>query len=239
MSGLLYKNFFLWKMEIIVIGVMQIICSVTNVLFAINNAGGNENAMMECMMMNVLVYFTMFYLVGIFDGGLFSNDEKRVTTCFIISTPKGAKSHVQSKYYALLIVYLAVLFFCFITDVICCVILGSVYYSCSGVLVFGFAFGILLTAFGVPFTIRFGSNHGGNIKLSTAGVLIMLVGVYFLFGDISFFNAENPMEVIMEYLTSGNAMLILSLVPLISILLYYVSYRISLALYKKGAENYD
>lgn len=234
MSGLLYKNFFLYRIELIVIGVLQIICSFTVILNSAQT-GGSE----ETMLLNMIVHFNMFFLTSLFDSGLFANDEKRVATCFAISTPKGAKSQVQSKYYTLLIVNLAVLFFCFVTDVICCVIMDSVLYSCASFLIIFFSFSIILTVFGVPFIIRFGSNNGGNVKISTVGVLILLIGIYILFGDIAFFMADDPVAELMKLLTAENVMLVLSFIPYAAIILYYISYRISLALYRKGAENYD
>ena len=239
MGGLLYKNFFYLKIEIIVIAVLQLICSVSVFFVAVSARGVDEAVMQDNMMLNIIVYFCAFYLVSLFDMGLFAADEKRVSTCFIISTPKGAKSHVQSKYYTLLIMNLAILFCCMITDTISCVLADSILLNCSSFLVLFFSGNLILTAFGVPFTIRFGSANGGNIKVATAGVIILIAAIYFLFGDISIFMAENPVDNIMKWLESGNVLLILSFIPYIAVILYYISYRISLALYLKGAENYD
>lgn len=239
MGGLLYKNFYYLKIEIIVLAVLQLICSVS--VFFVSSAalGGDEAAMQDSMMIIMIVYFCSFYLATLFDMGLFAADEKRISTCFIISTPKGAKSHIQSKYYTLLILNLAVLFCCMITDTISCVLADSILLSCANFLVLFFSGNMILTAFGVPFTIRFGSANGGNIKVATAGVIILIAAIYFLFGDISMFMVEDPVAEIMKWLESGDVLLILSLIPYIAVVLYYISYRISLALYLKGAENYD
>ena len=239
MGGLLYKNFYYLRIEIIVLAVLQLICSVSVFFVSIAAQGGDEAAMQDSMMIIMIVYFCSFYLATLFDMGLFSADEKRISTCFIISTPKGAKSHIQSKYYTLLIMNLAVLFCCMITDTISCVLADSILLSCANFLVLFFSGNLILTAFGVPFTIRFGSANGGNIKIATAGVIILIAAIYFLFGDISMFMVEDPVAEIMKWLESGDVLLILSLIPYIAVVLYYISYRISLALFLKGAENYD
>lgn len=239
MGGLLYKNFYYLKIEVIVLAVLQMICSIS--VFFVSSAarGGDEAALQDSMMIIMIVYFCAFYLATLFDMGLFAADEKRISTCFIISTPKGAKSHIQSKYYTLIILNLAVLFCCIITDTISCVLADSTLLSCSAFLVLFFSGNLILTAFGVPFTIRFGSANGGNIKIATAGVIILILAVYFLFGDVSIFMVEDPVAEIMKWLESGDVLLILSLIPYIAVVLYYISYKISLALYLKGAENYD
>ena len=71
------------------------------------------------------------------------------------------------------------------------------------------------------------------------GVLGLVVVIYALFGDITFLFGDDPVAAITEFLTSGNALLVLSLIPAASVLLYYISYLISLKLYRKGAENYE
>ena len=101
-----------------------------------------------------------------------------------------------------------------------------------------FVITVLYNAVTMPFLIRYGGDKG----LATAGIalgaVVFTVIVYFLFGDISFLYVDDPMGAIMELLTSEGMLFITAILPYISLLLYYLSYRISLKLYRKGAEDY-
>ena len=63
--------------------------------------------------------------------------------------------------------------------------------------------------------------------------------VYALFGNISFFFQEDILKSLMDYLQSEKVIFIISFIPYISVLMYYLSYRISLALYRKGVDTYE
>lgn len=98
MRGLLYKNFLLYRIELIVIGCIQLVASAT-VLFMTCAEIYNPD---EIMFFSMALYYCVFLLSGLFEQLMFHPDEKRVVSSFIISAPDGAKGHVQSKYYAIL-----------------------------------------------------------------------------------------------------------------------------------------
>ena len=84
-----------------------------------------------------------------------------------------------------------------------------------------------------------------SFPVQIAGIILITSGIllYALFGDISFFFSLNEdytlLDVIKEYLSSEKVVFALSLIPYISVAMYYFSYRISLALYRKGVETYE
>ncbi|MBQ8903219.1 MAG: hypothetical protein IJY73_02830, partial [Oscillospiraceae bacterium] len=87
---------------------------------------------------------------------------------------------------------------------------------------------------------RFGIIFGNTVKFGSLGVLFFIGIIYFLFGDISFIlESENLLETVMALLSSDVAMIILSIFPAVSILLYWVSCKISIPLYIKGVEAYE
>ena len=182
----------------------------------------------------------MFFLSNIFTHQLFAADEKRTIGSFNISCPAGAKGHVEGKYYTLLIVNIATLVICFLTDTVICLIADSTIYSMGSVLMIIFCGNILYTAFANPFYLRFGIIFGNTVKFGSLGVLFLIGIIYFLFGDISFIlEGDNMMEMVMALLSGDAAMIILSIFPAVSILLYWVSCKISVPLYKKGVEAYE
>lgn len=169
----------------------------------------------------------------------FKADEKPATYSFFFSTPLSAKGLLQSKYYFLLLINLGILFICFLTDTVAMVILGEYGISCIASCVIYFSDVLILLSFIIPFHIRFGSHSSMEIQGFSIFLIFSLIVVYALFGDISFFFAENMIESLFEYLHSEKMIFIHSLIPYVGVLMYYLSYRISLVLYRKGIENYE
>ena len=238
MSGIIYKNFLAYKLDIIVLGAMDLI-SIIAILLAVASAPAHSQ---EGILMSVcpMIYFFMFFMVSIFDHQLFAADEKRTIGSFNISCPLGAKGHVEGKYYTLLIVNIATLVICFLTDTVICLIADNIMYSMGSALMIIFCGNILYTAFANPFYLRFGIMFGNTVKFGSIGVLFLIGLIYFLFGDISFIlESENLLETVMALLSSDVAMIILSIFPAVSILLYWVSCKISVPLYIKGVEAYE
>ena len=238
MSGILYKNFLAYKLDLIALSIMDLIC-IFAVIFATASAPVHQQ---EGILIGIcpVIYFFMFFMVSIFDHQLFATDEKRTIGSFIISCPSGAKGHVEGKYYALLIVNIATLVICFLTDTVICLIADSTMYSMGSALIIIFCGNIIYTAFANPFYLRFGIILGNTVKFGSLGVLFVIGFIYFLFGDISFIlESENLSETVMTLLSGDVAMIILSIFPAVSILLYWISCKISVTLYKKGVEAYE
>ena len=236
MRGTLYKNLFQYRLELIIFGIFQLISSVALITFA---AGCKDYEVDNVPFLSVIICWCMFFMSTIFEHQLFMCDENRTISSFIISTPNGAKGHVAGKYYTILLVNIAILVWYFWTDVIVCVVLGTTVYSMGAVLVILFSFNLIYSAYSNPFYLRFGVTFGNNMKFGVLGVAIFLIGLYLLFGDISFLLGDDPVKKITEFLTGGMPMLILSLVPPFSVVLYYLSYRLSVAMYRKGVESYE
>lgn len=233
MRGLLYKNFLLYRIDLIVIGCIQLIASAAAILVAVDNFSPEET-----MFLSMVIYFCVFIISGLFEQQMFAPDEKQAVCSFIISAPGGARGHVQSKYYTILIVNLLILFCCFMTDTAVCGISGTTAYSTGSLCMLFFCISLIFSAFSAPFYIRFGSVYGNGVKFGALGVVVLIVGIYGLFGDISFLFGNDLRAAIMEFFSSGNALLILSLFPAASLLIFYASYRVSLKLYGKGAASY-
>ena len=235
MRGLLYKNFLLYRIGIVVIGCFQAVVSAMILCMTATDLYRPE----ERTGFSMGLYFLVFLFSGLLEQQMFTPDEKRTVSSFIISAPGGARGHIQSKYYTILIINLLILNCCFMTDALVCAISGTTIYSIGALCMLFFCVNLLFSAFSIPFYIRFGSALGNGVKYGTLGVVMLIIGVYALFGDISFLFGNDPLAAIAEFLSSGNALLILSLIPAVSVLLYYVSYRLSLVMYRKGAENYE
>lgn len=237
MGGIIYKNLCIYKLDLIVLAFMGLITSLTILL----SAGSVPEYERESMLMGMypVLYFFVFFMSTLFEHQIFLADENRTINSFIISTPFGAKGHVEGKYYTILIVNIMMLVWCFITDTIVCLIVNTNAYSMGIVLMLLFCWNLLCSAFSNPFYLRFGTTYGNAARFGALGVIVVVIGVYFLFGDISFLFGDDPLAAIMEFLTGETMILILSLFPAVSVLLYYISCKISVPLYRKGVEEYE
>ena len=231
MAGLMYKNLLLYRMELIVIGVLQLFISTTVLLTGITDSGSPEGTL--------LLYGCMFLIIGYIESGLFAPDEKQSARNFLISAPTGAAGHIESKYWFLLLVNLSVMICCFLTDTVVFALTGDENAMTGVLLVLLFSMSLVMDALSLPFIIYFGTNYGLNAKASALGVILLLVLVYALFGDISYFLSNGFMTAVEKLFEDGNVLLLMGLLPYGSALLYWISCKLSVVLFRKGAENYD
>ena len=244
MKGLLYKDFMLFRKSFFALGLVLtfvILCGISVTLLAFSSSVPNEETVFEIGYINAVIYMCAFIILPSISSQLFTPDEKPASLSFLFSTPQGAKGQIQSKYYFLLLVNMAILLVCFLADTVTMLIMGEYASSFSLVCVIYFCLGLILLAIRIPFTIRFGSNHSFEAQIVYITLFTAIIYIYGLFDDISFFFREGGLSIkaIAAYFKSEKVIFVLSFIPYISVLLYYLSYRISLALYRKGVENYE
>lgn len=245
MSGLLYKNFRLNLSSMIFSLVTAFFCCLTMILacmfmYVLPGKTPEGDDIQSLTLGFVMCYFLAFWLPSMASSTLFAVDESRTCCAFAMSLPQGAKGHIEAKYYYLLILNLAILFITFISDTITTAMTGGMVNN-TIIIILAFTLVLLLSATEIPFMIRFGSQRGLAIKGAVIGAVFIFVFLYLLFGDISWLieNENDPLSALMEWLQSGNVIFVLSLLPYVSIAAYYLSCKISVKLYRKGAENYE
>jgi len=234
MRGLLYKEFYQFKIDLYVMSILALIFLTLGIG---TTADPEAEAQSTCMLLS-MIYLFVILLGSIISSEFFTKDEKRPWCNFAFVLPQTEKGQVAAKYYAVLIWHLALLFLCFIADTVSIAVYGSAEISGMMIAVVIFAFRMLVMAFEIPCMVRYGATTGINVEGSVFGILFMLAGIYALFGDISFFLQENVRDAIWNFLMSGNVIWILALLPYVAGVAYYISYRVSLKMYRKGAESY-
>lgn len=245
MSGLLYKNFRINRSSMIFTLVTAILCGLTLIFMALfgymlRGMTPSPEEVPSLLTACSACYFLAFWLPSMASATLFQADENKTCCAFAMSLPQGAKGHVEAKYYYLLIQALGILFITFITDTILTAMLGGTV-STTSVLPFMFSLHLFLAAVEIPFMIRFGADRGLQIKGGVVLAVFAMAALYFLFGDISWFieNEDDPLGAFMAWLGSGDIIFWLALFPYISIAAYYISCKISVKIYRKGAESYE
>ncbi len=238
MKGLLYKELVTQKLAIMMIAVASFFYG-----FAMNISTAIESAAQETpsflLEMGLVAAFAVFFIFSMVIPEFFKKDEKGSWSAFAISSPQGAKGQIQSKYIIILIINLAILFTLFVADCIIVAIVGDTAASSLSKYVIIFCFSLAINAIEMPFYVRFGSSKGGNVKAAIISAGIIALMIYALFGDLTIFMGENPIESIYNFIIHGKTIWIVALLPFVAIAMYIASYNISLRLYQKGVESYE
>lgn len=193
-----------------------------------------------------------FFMAGIAALGIFGQDETKKWGYFTASHPKGVQGAMYAKYVLIFLMSVITMVSVTLTDELLMLtdhlILGTpreeiVSYSMFA-MIFVFV-QLFLRMFDIPFIIRFGKKRGESVKVLMVGGLFVGAFLYALFGPLpgddteflvnfvdklyAFMQGEGPD--ISYYLLAGLCW--------VTIIGYYVSYRISCKLYMKGVEQYD
>ena len=236
MAGHIFKNLYLCKSSIIFITVMGVVCSGVGILAAALSSSSPSFEPQEYALMFPICYYFVYFVASISLNTLFTCDERASWVGFAASTPSAAKGQVLAKYYTVMLINVWITFICFISEMIIFLIVPELN-SLMAVL-FIFVFMMLYYSVSIPFNIRFGGDKGLAVVGVVAGIVIFIAAVYLLFGDLSFVDMSDPINSIITRLSYERTELILAVIPYLAPPAYYLSYRVSLKIYPKGAESY-
>ena len=241
MKGLLYKNFMSCRLSLFaMIAILFMIGLMNTMIASVATTGIKSSTDVTAITATMsMTYLMAFFCISLPVRELFVSDEKTITYSFFFSTPQSAKGLLLSKYYFVLLIDLGLLFGCFLIDIIVMLIMGEYAVSLLTICVILFSLMLIFMAFSIPCSIRFGTKMGQETSVLGFFAFVCILAIYALFGNISFFFEENILEALIAYLQSGKVIFVLSFLPYVAILLYYLSYRISLVLYRKGVESYE
>ena len=236
MAGHIYKNLYLCRGSIIFITALGVICSGVCILTAEFASSSPSFDPLEYALLFPICYYLVFFTSSISLSTLFTGDERSSWVSFAASTPSATKGQVLGKYYTILLVNVWITFICFISDMIVSLIVPEL----NSLMAVFFIFICMMIYYSVsmPFSIRFGGDKGLAVAGVVAGLLAFGSIVYLLFGDISFLDTDDPIGAIVKWLSGEWTIVVLAVLPYIAAALYYLSYRVSLKLYPKGAESY-
>lgn len=239
MKGFLYKDLYNSRVSFAAIAIIQAVIVVVLILNAIvtSEITLSEGFLMDIV--NISLYLLAYISSTLCLNDCFKKDEIRQWQYFSMTVPDGIEGIVYSKYIVVLLSQIIVTFSCFVVDSICMVICPT---KTSDTIIIWILLmmNMIKLAIEIPCTILAGSRKGASLGNAVFMVLIIFIILYVLFGDISMFFEEAVLEKIKKALTEGLAMWILSLLPWVTILLFWISSRFTIAFYRKGVERiYD
>lgn len=250
-TGMLYKELKQNKLVIIFAAVTPILLTVFPVFFTIFGvlAGNTEIDEVFEVLTNDIIRLLM-WLIGLFVvSGLmsevFKGDDKKLWAYFIVSTPQGVKGFIYRKYVIMLllsIIYMA-------SGTFAETMLATVTYFGTGEeitfnLLTMYAAGVfmlmLIGAFDIPFTVRFGSKKGSLIKMISMLLLCgIIVGVFCILPEPAREAIINAFDSLFNGNGNNTLMLILSLSPYVAFAAFLFSYKVSCKVFMKGVNEYD
>ncbi len=242
MTGLLYKDFKAVKGHYYI---MSLLC-FTAVLILHKIFFCNEQIDILVGMWLSLVPFALISMLLVkIEIGIIAADEVKNAKIYLLSLPVSAKDYIASKYWFMLIghyVILSVSMLWGITYQIQTVDIGvSELVSNIISLLPAILCGTLsLVALELPFFILAGSKKGAMIK--TAMLLAVMLGliVFLLFGDLTILDKLDFAK-FFKYLEEHIEILfkIQIFAPVISLLLYYCSYRVTCIFFARKESGYE
>ncbi|MDE6725738.1 MAG: ABC-2 transporter permease [Ruminiclostridium sp.] len=199
----------------------------------------NDSNLVYSIMIAVGAFFASSFISGIFFG-----DDRKLLAYFIVSTPQGVKGYLYNKFvvcFALNGIYMISWYFTNdLYNTIKYAITGEETDSIASIFIMLFFLLLFVCTVDIPFIIRFGQKKGGYIK--TVAMLIAATLLVIGFAILPEAVQDELMQ-IFDHIRQGKAddviMLIVSVLPLIIMSLYMLSYRISCKVFMKGVENYD
>ena len=233
MRGLMYKQLMTFRVPAEIIIAAQLLMAVTGLSVYQNNTARGDRSLMAAVMIVPFILFSMT------NGELFRYDEREKWCCFAASTPQTSKGQVLVKYYFTLAAHSVILFVGMLCDCVFVGVTGNTAVSCISTGVLFYCISLILNALEYPFYFRFGSDHGGQVKAASVWTIILLIMIYLLFGDISFLlNMELPD---LNSLINNNSLMMwtMALLPAAAAVIFFLSYLISLKMYRKGMESYE
>ena len=252
MKGFAYKELIQRKIQLLFVMVFPAVISFMLPVWFLKNIGdikSHDNEKVKSIMsflkerndtdMWLLCILIAFLITGMIQGLIFEGDDKRVFGFFLTSTPDGVKRYIKTKYELGFVMILLTLFSLQLGDWIMTIVSAAYdveWHGFAEVMIYLSFLQIVLRAFEYPFTVRFGVKAGSYIKTALGTLLALITAaVFIIFEDklVPFFSGFS-----LKKLSKG-ANVFVSVFPVLSVLLYIVSFKISCKLYPKGVERYD
>ena len=251
MKGLIYKDLYLNKSKIIFTSLSTVF--VVALMFIFFKAVGKTPTDMSPVVVLVDLMIVL-YIGSINSGYIMKTDTSRQWGFYGVSLPKTERSVVGAKYLTVFSLYGIAFILCEINDLVCGLVDGSLGSNRMFTLILIFC-NLLLFSIETPIAFRLGVERASIVRILISVILTLIVTIYLLFGNIDWLMGENGIvrpilaEVVKdEPDTAVYAQGIADLkdkIGLISFVVYmietifvglmfFLSYQISCAVFKKG-----
>ena len=256
MRGLIYKDLYLVKSKVIA-GSLSILFII--LLMYVIYANVAKNVLFPTEMAAVITDLMIVMYIGVLSYGyIIKADTKKQWGFYGVALPGSAKLIVGAKYMTVFIMYLISYIICVLNDLLIGLFFGKAVDMSLLVLIF-MLFQMFLNAIEMPFAFRFGTDKAAGIRIFITIVIVLIISIYLLFGNIEWLMAEDGLVKTIIRLfgdnmdsraISGELQRFINRLTYINyiemavfahlmVLAYYISYRISCKVFRKGVLRDD
>ncbi|MBO4863295.1 MAG: ABC-2 transporter permease [Eubacterium sp.] len=251
MKGLIYKDIFLNKSKIIFTGLS--IVTVVALMFIFFKAAGKtpEDMSPAALVIDLMI---VLYIGNMNSGYIMKTDTSRPWGFYGVALPRTERSVVGAKYLIVLLLYAIAFILCEINDIVCGLVDGSIDSNRVITLILIFC-NLLVFSIETPIAFRLGVERASIVRIFISVILTLIVTIYLLFGNIEWLMGENGIvrtiltEVVKDNPDTavyaqgiadlkdkiGLISFVVYLIEIIFVgLMYFLSYQISCAVFKKG-----
>lgn len=263
MRGLLYKELYLLRKDFLfcfgyVLAIVIILGITSGIAFWFSDLGGFPNPSVSVIMILIEMFIVIYFCLAMFRK-VIKTDTGREWGYYSVTIPGSEKKSVAVKYMVLFIAYFISFVLCKLADIFAGLITGEAI-DLSAVILAIIFFQIFFSAIELPLGYRFGTDKGEGIKICLFLAIALIICIYLLFGNIEWLMGENG--IVKEVMKAAEAnqnvgdaiynefkgmiermqlwgIIVSSCLPHAAVICYYISYRISCKVYKKGVTRVD
>ena len=256
MRGLIYKDLYLVKSKVIA-GSLSVLVIIISMYVVYATVSGK--VLFPTEMAAVITDLMIVMYIGVLSYGyIIKTDTKKQWGFYGMALPGSAKLIVGAKYMTVFIMYLISFIICVLNDLLIGLFFGKAVDMSLLVLMF-MLFWMFLNAIEMPLAFRFGTDKAAGIRIFITIVIVLIISIYLLFGNIEWLMAENGLVKTIIRLFGDNMdsraisgelqrfinrltlinYIEMAVFALLMILAYYISYRISCKVFRKGVLRDD
>ncbi len=242
------KDFYVARKQLLpyllVLAMMEGTLVFVKIFDSLTPAGGQDTGS-SVLLMTIMVAVFPFFGAYMAASEMGKYEERTVWASFAISSPLGAKGAVTARYYETFLIYSFTLVWVVALDYLNAVIFEDMTAGIGttiGLAVMCVA--LLISSFQMAMMTRFGAKMGALWNVAVMMVIMLAVGLYLLFGDLSIFGTREEFLAWLEALLQNEDFLngltiFTAIAPLMSLVIFYLSCKLSCRMFCKGVESYE
>ena len=256
MRGLIYKDLYHIKSKVIA-GSLSVLIFI--IVMYVVYATVSGKVLFPTEVAAIITDLSIVMYVGAMSYGyIIKIDIKKQWGFYGMALPGSAKLIVGAKYMTVFIMYLISYIICVLNDLMIGLFFGKAVDMSLLVLMY-MLFNLFLNAIEMPLAFRFGTDKAVGIRIFITTVVVLIISIYLLFGNIEWLMAEDGLVKIIIRLIGDNAdsgavsdelqrfinrltyinYIEMAVFTHLMVLAYYISYRISCRVFRKGVLRDD
>ena len=258
MGGLLYKDFLSinGKKHVAVFSVLTILLVVLKLIVAfadtpdawlLENSEGEVMSFLDylvSMPAQILPIMSISF-IAMWIPNVIQNDEKSKIHAYLSATPLSKRTYIAEKYVFIGICIYSALSICVIWCVISMAFLPDgavldILMFISSFLIELFSLALIGASIEFPVFVAFGKEKGQMIKTGILEVLAWFAVAFLFFGNLDVLEIIDFNRIMDWAKAHSFALMFMAVIsPLITLCVYYISYRISVRIYERKEREYE